>query len=134
MNREQRRPHLGVDGLPSTSQRRTNRDHMTNEARPLPGESAGDQSPEAVTDDNNLAAFILRNVFQTTQHALDLALRAPDIDAYPRQVSPITDLLKPWRHRVEGPVAGSEARNQKDRLAFAFGNILAVKERIRKKG
>src|SRR5580698_10318258 len=134
MNREQRRPHLGIDRLPSTSQRRTDRDHMTDQVRPLPGESAGDQSAEAVADDNNPAALILRNFFQTTQHALDLALRAADIDADARQIGAITDLLKPWRHRAEGPVAGSEAGNQKDRLAVALGNILALKNRIHKKG
>src|ERR1700733_14715137 len=120
MNREQRRPHLGVDRLPSTAQRRTDRDHMTDQVWPLPGESACDQTAKAVADDSKLAALILRNFFQTTQHAFDLALRASDIDADARQIGAITDLLKPWRHRAEGPVAGSEAGNQQDRLAAAL--------------
>src|ERR1700733_12220154 len=134
MNREQSRPYLGVDGLPSTSQRRTDRDPMTDQAWPRPGESTSDQSSKAVADDRKPASLILRNFFQTTQHAFDLALRASDIDADARQIGAITDLLKPWRHRAEGPVAGSEAGNQQDRLAAALGNILAMKNRIHKKG
>src|ERR1700733_883668 len=134
MNREQRRSHLGVDGLPSTSQRRTDRDHMTDQVWPLPGESTSDQSSKAVADDSNPAALILRNFFQTTEHAFDLALRASHIEADARQIGAITDLLKPWRHSAEGPVAGGEAGNQKDRLAVALGNILAMKNRIHKKG
>src|ERR1700684_4525071 len=42
----------------------------------------------------------------------------------------ITNLLKPLRHRVERPVAGAEARDQRNRFALAYGNILAVKDRI----
>src|ERR1700689_3457594 len=99
MNREQRRPHLGIDGLPSAAQRRTDRDHMTDEVWPLTRKRAGDQSAKAMADDSNPASRLFRNFFQTTQHALDLALRASNVEAYSRQISSIADLLKPSRHR-----------------------------------
>src|ERR1700733_16131778 len=133
MNREQRRPHLGCNSLPSIAQWRTNRDHMADQVRTLTGESAGNQSTQAVTDDNNPATRFLRDIFQTTQHALDLALRASEVDVDSREMRAITNLLKPLRHRVERPVAGAEARDQQNRFALAYGNILAVKDRILEK-
>src|ERR1700722_16777899 len=112
MNREQRRPPLGCDSLPSIAQWRANRDHVADQVRTLAGESACNQSPQAVTDDNNPASRFFRDFFQTTQHALDLALRASEVDVDSREMRAITNLLKPLRHRGEGPVAGPEAWNQ----------------------
>src|ERR1700674_414009 len=133
MNTEQRRTHLGCDRLPSTAQRRSNRDHMAHQVRTLASERAGDQSPQAMADNNDPASRILRNIFQTTKHPLDLALRASDIEVDSREIRAMANLLEPSRHRAEGPVAGAEARNQQNRFAPAFGDILAVKDGIRKK-
>ena len=80
MNKEQRRPYFGCDSLPSTAQWRTDRDDVADQVRTLPGESATDQSTQAMADANNPATGIFRNFFQTSYHALDLSLRAPDID------------------------------------------------------
>src|ERR1700735_4642332 len=109
MNREQRRPNLGCDSLPSLAQWRANRYHVADQVRTIPRESAGNQSPQAVTDDNNPASRILRDFFQTPQHARDLALRASEVDVDSREMRAIANLLKPLRHRGEGPVAGAEA-------------------------
>jgi hypothetical protein len=46
-----------------------------------------------VTDDNDPASRLLRDIFQATQHALDLALRASDIDVDSRKVRAIPNLL-----------------------------------------
>lgn len=106
---------------------------MADQVRTLPSECTGDQSAQAVADDNDPASRIRRNCFQTTQHALDLALRASDIEVDSRQMGTIANLLEPSRHRVERPVAGAEARNQQNRIAVSLGNTLAVKDRIDKK-
>src|ERR1700685_2667285 len=108
MNREQRRPHLGRDRLPSTAQRRANRDHWAPQVRTLARERAADQSPQAVADNNNPASRFFRYIFQTTQHPLDFALRASNIDVDSREIRAMANLLKPSRHRVEGPVAGAK--------------------------
>src|SRR5271156_3817791 len=105
MNREQRRSYFRCDSLPSIAQWRTNYDDMADQVRTIASESASHQSTQAVADDNNPASSILRNFFQTPQHALNLALRASDIEVDSRDVSAITDFLQPSRHRTEGPVA-----------------------------
>src|ERR1700722_18012343 len=112
MNREQRRPYFGCNRLPSIAQWRTNRNDVAHKVRTLPRESASDQSTQAVADDGNPASRILRDIFQTPQHPLDLALRASNVDVDSRKVSAIAHLVQPSRHRAESPVARAKNRNQ----------------------
>ena len=54
---------------------------MADQVGPLASDGATDQSAQAVADDNNPAARIFRDFLEARHRALNLALRASDIDA-----------------------------------------------------